>query len=73
MLKKFNIESINEIHDQWCRDNGYPVRKSTSPQAKLRRKTSHKLQDPRTRVQAYKLVQGTSNKDKGIFFMLNMK
>ena len=55
MSKKFNTEStshggararpdiIDELHDQWCRDNGYPVLKPTSPQAKLRRKTGHKL------------------------------
>ena len=74
---------IDQIHDQWCRDNGY---KSTSPQAKRRKKKVHKLRDQASLflslqarrtwepgVQAYKLVQGTSNKDKSIFFMLNMK
>jgi len=34
----------------------------------------HKLQDPSTRVQAYKLwVRGTSNKDKGIQIMFHVK
>ena len=33
----------------------------------------HKLQDHRARVQANKLIQGTSYQDKSIFFMLNMK
>jgi len=34
----------------------------------------HKLQDPSTRVQAYKLrVRGTSNKDKGIVWMLHVE
>ena len=41
---------------------------------KIHRNQGHKLQDPRARVQAASpIVQGTSNKDKGIFFMLNMK
>ena len=41
MSEKFSIESINELHDEWCRDNGYPVYKPSSkvtqeesPQAK---------------------------------------
>ena len=42
-LKKFNIESINEIHDQWCRDNGYPVLKPTSARARVRKTSRHKL------------------------------
>ena len=34
----------------------------------------HKLQDPVTRVQAHKpTVRGTSNKDKGILFMLHVE
>ena len=32
-----------------------------------------KLQDPSTRVQAYKLVQGTSNKNKCIQIMFHVK
>ena len=48
--------------------------KPTSSQAAGRRKKVHKLQDPRARVQAHKpTIRGTSNKDKSIFFMLNMK
>ena len=43
MFMKFSTKSINEIHDQWCRDNGYPVPKPTSARARVRRKTSHKL------------------------------
>jgi len=44
MSEKSNTENIKikKFHDQWCRDNGYPVLKPTSPQAKLRRKPSHK-------------------------------
>jgi hypothetical protein len=43
---------IDEIHDQWCRDNGYPVvrqqaLKPTSPQARRRKISIRKL-----RVQA---------------------
>ena len=34
---------IDQIHDQWCRDNGYPVPKPTSLQAQRRKTTSHKL------------------------------
>ena len=34
---------IDKIHDQWCRDNGYPVPKPTSPQAKRRKTRGHKL------------------------------
>ena len=34
---------IDKIHDQWCRDNGYPVHKPTSLQAQRRKTTSHKL------------------------------
>ena len=41
---------IDKIHDQWCRDNGYPVHKPTSLQAQRRKTTSHKL-----RVQASSL------------------
>ena len=33
----------------------------------------HKLQDPMTRVQAHKLVPGTSNKDKCILGMFHVK
>ena len=33
----------------------------------------HKLQDPGARVQAYKLAQGTSNKDIGISGMLHVE
>ena len=78
-------EIIDEIHDQWCRDNGYPVLKPTSPQAKLRRKLSHKLRlkrDPRinelpnlgTGVESkVPKLQGTSYQYKSIFFMLKMK
>ena len=45
-------EIIDEIHDQWCRDNGYPVvrqqaLKPTSPQARRRKISIRKL-----RVQA---------------------
>ena len=43
MFMKFSTKSINEIHDQWCRDNGYPVPKPTSSQAKRRKTSSHKL------------------------------
>ena len=52
--------------------------KSTSPQAFLQgfklQARVHKLQDPGTRVQAkVPKLQGTSNKDKGIFWMFHMK
>jgi len=41
-------EIIDEIHDQWCRDNGYPVRaRATSSQAPGRKRANRKL-----RVQA---------------------
>jgi len=55
MLKKFTTgftshggarvrpDIIDEIHDQWCRDNGYPVPKPTSSQAQRRKNSSHKL------------------------------
>ena len=38
---------IEKYADQWCRDNGYPVRKPTSPQARRRKISIRKL-----RVQA---------------------
>ena len=38
-----NTKLIDEIHDQWCRDNGYPVRKLTSARARVRKTSSHKL------------------------------
>ena len=34
---------IDKIHDQWCRDNGYPVPKPTSARARVRKTSSHKL------------------------------
>ena len=33
----------------------------------------YKLKDPGTRVQAHKLVQGTSYQDKSIFFVFNVE
>ena len=41
---------IDKIHDQWCRDNGYPVPKPTSLQATGRSPRGHK-----PRVQASSL------------------
>ena len=30
MLRILNTKLIDEIHDQWCRDNGYPVKSQAS-------------------------------------------
>ena len=43
MLRILNTKLIDEIHDQWCRENGYPVRKLTSSRAHSRKPSSHKL------------------------------
>ena len=36
-------QMIKKHADKWCRDNGYPVPKPTSSQAKRRKTSSHKL------------------------------
>ena len=76
MSKKFNTEStshgglrirpkiIDRIHNQWCRDNGYPVRKPTSPQAQRRKTSSHKLR-AQAGVQSQRAPEpGNRNKDE---------
>ena len=71
MSKKFNIKYtshggarsrpkiIDKIHDQWCRDNGYPVHKPTSLQAQRRKTTSHKLR-AQARLQSLQALRSGS-------------
>ena len=66
MSKKFNTESIKikKFHDQWCRDNGYPVPKPTSSQAQRRKNSSHKLR-AQAGVQSQRAPEpGNRNKDE---------
>ena len=69
-----NTKLIDEIHDQWCRDNGYPVHKPTSVQASGRKTSSHKLraqagslnpQAPRSGNQGTSVQAGPGHKQQG--------
>ena len=45
-ILNYKTKLIDEIHDQWCRDNGYPVPKPTSLQAS--RSSTHPSTQPST-------------------------
>ena len=65
---------IHKLHDQWCRDNGYPVRKPTSARARVRKTSSHKPraqagslspQAPRSGNQGTSVQAGPGHKQQG--------
>jgi hypothetical protein len=84
MSKKYNIEFINVWTREWLPPvpgPGARLQAFKQPDAGIEATSQglkpgsrvHKLQDPGTRVQAYKLVQGTSYQDKSIFFVFNVE